>query len=99
MLAAIDAHVMDMGNAVCGSSTRSTTQVRSSHPTNLVCNENIILTILMATCAQFLHCHENTDWLEAHQTTGAGRSYSLTKHGCNDKNNVHCSDGGMHSVS
>ena len=70
-----------------------------SHPTNLVCNENLILTILMVTCTQFLHCHENTYWWIAYPTTGAGRSYALTKHGCNDKNNFHCPDGGMHSVS
>ncbi len=76
-------------------------QVRSecSHPTNIGFNDNLILTILMVICAQTLQCHENTYSWEARQTTGAGRSYSLTKHGRNDKNNFHCSDGGMHSVS
>ncbi len=57
------------------------------HPTNIGHNENLIVTILMATYAQFLHCHDNTYWWEACQMNGAGRNYSLTKHDCNDNNN------------
>ncbi len=57
-----------------------------TYPTNMIaCIEKCMPTILIGTCAQFLCCHENTYWWEAHQTTCAARSYSLTKHGCNNK--------------
>ncbi len=46
-----------------------------SHPTNLVCNANPILSILMATCVQFLHCHENTYQCETCMTAGALQVY------------------------
>ncbi len=58
-----------------------------SHPTNIGYNENLIVTIMMVTYAQFLHCHENTYRWETCQMTGAGRSYSLNRHDCNNKNN------------
>ncbi len=58
-----------------------------SHPKNIGHKENLILMILIVICAYILHCHENTYWWEACQTTGVGRGYSLTKHGCDDKIN------------